>query len=229
MCFQELSQAVRSVIVIERFAAGQVTALDSGTMGLPSAETCGENHNDENYLTVGPEKCPTNLLHCTIRPLLRSAKWLEPMFPSDSFWLRSLRVLNTVKEGLRGKAPCFLLLSTYSVHPWHSAAPCCSVAHLCCCFSSLIFGSFYDFSFYDGFCSIKWRACLGTEDRNSHFALEFWHSKEGSSILVGYFSSRTLEPQRQLLSDSIHMSRGHLLFRMLWGELLGVHGHDFDN
>lgn len=228
MCFQELSQAVRSVTVIERFAAGQVTALDSGTMGPPSAETCGENHSDENYLAVGPEKCPTNLLHCTIQPLLRSAKWLEPVFPSDPFCLRSLCVLNTAKEGLRGKAPCFLLLFTYSVHHWHAAAPCCSAAHLCCS-ASLIFGSFYDFSFYNGFCSIKWRACLGTEDRSFHFALEFWHSKEGSSTLVWYFSSSTLEPLRQELSDSIHMSRGHLLFRMLWGELLGIHGYGFDN
>lgn len=164
--------------------------------GCHQQRSVEKTHNDENYLTVGPEKYPTNLLRCTIGPLLRSAKWLEPVFPSDPFCPRSLHVLNIVKEGLHGKAPCFLLLFTYSIHHGHSAAPCSSAAHLCCCSGSLIFGSFCYFSFYNGFCLIKWRAFLGTEDRNFHFAIEFWHSKEGSSILVWYFSSCTLEPLR---------------------------------
>lgn len=42
LCFQEMTQAVGSLIVWERFAAGEVTEPESGTAGLLSAELSGD-------------------------------------------------------------------------------------------------------------------------------------------------------------------------------------------
>lgn len=68
LCFQEMTQAVGSLIVWERFAAGEVTEPESGTAGLLSAELSGDEPQMIRILSVlavesTQQTCLTQLDH----------------------------------------------------------------------------------------------------------------------------------------------------------------------